>query len=366
MHWIGLYDQHDSQFNPEGLGANSRNGSRPPPVEDTPETLLPVGSIVLETTLTQGHRPQTLMAYASGGKWSLEIALRYIPGGGVTLILDHSGDTRHATVRLPYDERLDSVRITFAWDAPAQKGRLSVEDIDKGRCAVSDVPAPPPLRLADLRALTEGGNTRYITSEAAFLAISSAIEPIGPMPTLTGHSPVLTPDGEKPVAALNRGDTVYNDTGAIVPVLYRIRRTVPARGSFAPIRLRAPFFGLTRDTIVSPAQRLKLSGSEVEYLFGSEAVLANARHLTGPQTQAVRTGPVVTYHQLILPHHDAIIVSGSALESLNVGRIRRKRDLFPCTLLADIDRSRLPEHATAAFPLLRQYDALVLADQRSA
>ena len=51
------------------------------------------------------------------------------------------------------------------------------------------------------------------------------------------------------------------------------------RPIFHPIRLRAGYFGLTRDIAVSPNQKLVLRGSDVEYMFGREAVLVPARHL---------------------------------------------------------------------------------------
>lgn len=361
MTWIGLRDQYDSQFNPQGLNGDAEGVISAPPL-----ALFPVGSIVLETRLAQGQRPQTLMTYASGGDWALEIALRYVPGGGITLVLDHAGDTRHATVKLPYTERLDSLRLTYSWDAPAKRGWLCIEDIDRHRFAVTELPSPPPLRLSDLSALVHGQNACFLDAEVSFLAVSSRVEPVGPCPSLAARTPILTPDGEKPIAALNRGDTIRTDRGEVVPVLYRLTRTVPARGSWAPIRLRAPFFGLRRDVVVSPAQCLKISGNVVEYMFGSESALAKAGHLTGAQTTPVDVGPTITYHQLILPRHEAMMVAGSALESLNIARIRRDKTLFPLTLLAGMDRSRLPEHAAPVFPVLRRYDALVLAEQRSA
>ena len=67
--------------------------------------------------------------------------------------------------------------------------------------------------------------------------------------------------------------------GGVVPVLHKLDRVVPARGSLAPVRLRAPYFGLLDDVIVAPEQRLVIDGSEVEYLFNQEAVLVPARHL---------------------------------------------------------------------------------------
>lgn len=56
------------------------------------------------------------------------------------------------------------------------------------------------------------------------------------------------------------------------PILQRMTRTVPALGSFAPIRLRAPYFWLLQAVIAAPYQRLIIRGSDVEYMFGQEPI----------------------------------------------------------------------------------------------
>lgn len=361
MPWIGLWDEDTSLFDPQGLGRTPAASS------GTGPDLLTRGSIVMETKLAQGPRPQVLFSYASGGAWPVQISVQSIPGGGATLIVDQAGDIAHGTVRQTHTERLEALRFTYSWDAPRKWGRLAMEHVGGGsHFSIADVPAPPPLRLRDLRAMVCGGPGRFITPDMSFLAVSTGIEPIGPLPTLTARTPILTPTGEKPVAALRRGDTIRTDSGEIVPVLYRLSRSVPARGAFAPVRLRAPYLGLRRDIVVGPTQRLKITGSTVEYMFGTEAVLANARDLTVSTAHRVDPGPVITYHQLILARHEAVCVAGTALESLYVGRLRRKKPQLAATLLQDLDRSRLPEHRAPAYPLLRQYEALVLAEQRSA
>jgi len=75
----------------------------------------------------------------------------------------------------------------------------------------------------------------------------------------------------------------------VVPVLQTATRTVPARGSFAPIRMRAPYFGLQDDIIISPEQHVVIDGPEVEYLFSCEKVLTPARNLVNGF--AARTEP---------------------------------------------------------------------------
>ena len=137
---------------------------------------------------------------------------------------------------------------------------------------------PHPMPLGNLKTTLTDPRQREMDDDVAFVALSDEIEPLGPMPGLVGSTPVLTPDGYLPVGHLRRGDLVTTESGETVPVLQSISRRVPARGSFQPIRLRAPYFGLRRDIVVAPHQRLVIRGSQVEYMFGKEAVLVPARH----------------------------------------------------------------------------------------
>jgi Hint domain len=63
------------------------------------------------------------------------------------------------------------------------------------------------------------------------------------------------------------------------PLVHLTRRTFPSRGSFAPVVLRSPFFGLTSDILVSSDQLVLISGASVEYLFGVEEALISAASL---------------------------------------------------------------------------------------
>ncbi|MFC3118947.1 Hint domain-containing protein [Jhaorihella thermophila] len=106
---------------------------------------------------------------------------------------------------------------------------------------------------------------------------------------LPPDTPIATPEGFRAAGALRRGDTVVTAGGEIAPVLHRLDRTVPAMGRFRPIRLRAPYFGLMRDIVIAPSQRLVVRGSEVEYLFNHEAAMIEAGHLAGGKSGSTRS-----------------------------------------------------------------------------
>ncbi|MGR3617513.1 MAG: Hint domain-containing protein [Paracoccaceae bacterium] len=335
-----------------------------PGADKSPDELLVQGSLVMETRVPATNKLQPLLIYNQTGEWPLHLALHAIPGGGLSLVLDQGGMPLHQSVNHSETGRTETLRITYAWDARNRWAQLSVERPEDDRVLTVPVQSPRPLRLADAKAILKSGPSRFVSPEIEFMALSSAIEPIGPMPSLAMDTPIATPTGYVPLKRLRRGDLVLNEERQAIPVLSVISRTVPACGSFRPLRIRAPFFGLWHDVDMSPNQRLLLRGSEVEYMFGRPAVLLSTRHLVGtPRTYFPDAGDVVTYGQIILPNHEVIETAGAFTESLFVGRLRRNRELLQRTLLRDIDRHTLPEHAKPIEPVLRAFDATVLAER---
>ena len=364
MTWIALSDFETFRFTPAGLG----RGDRAPALIDTSDDALMVrGSLVIETRLPTTRRPRQLVYYSRTGEWPLHLSLQAVPGGGLTLVLDQGGDIVHRTINHSEAGRTDVLRITYSWDSQRRWGQLVLERTDREQALLVPVPAPRPMRFADALALIRPGADRYVAPDVLYLALSTVPEPVGPMPSLTSGTPIATPTGYRAVNEMRRGDTVLTPSGEIVPVLEVLSRTVPACGRFRPVRMRAPYFGLQQDITVAPSQRLVLSGSEVEYLFGRESVLVPVCHLAGGSiVTPVTTGPVVTYWQLLLPRHEAIIAAGTITESLFIGRLRRKKDQLSASILARHDRTTLPEHGHSVHPVLQAFEAIVLAEQRVA
>jgi len=364
MTWLAVSSPQSNVFDLAGLGAD-RSGTQD---EQDRDALLVRGSFVFEVRLPNSRRPEPLVLFAQDGDWPVKLALRAVPGGGVNLILEQFGAVLHRTLNPTDAGRADVLRLTYSWDAPQRWGRLTLERVDGGQAQIVELQAPRPWRLADLRAFMQPGPFRFVSPDVQYIALSDQPEPVGPMPTLASDTPIATPQGYQTLASLRRGDLVMTADGTSVPVLHAVQRQVPAIGSFQPIRLRAPYFGLLQDIDVAPSQRLVLSGSEVEYLFGQQFVLVPAQHLlaTHRAVQPRLTNPVVTYMQLVLPDHAAPLAAGSVVESLFIGRMRRDRKRLDASLLAGFDRSGLPEHGGCKYPVLRAFDATVLAERRVA
>lgn len=364
MTWLALCDHDGRRLSVRGLG-NDKNDQ--PQVEDDPRTLLTRGSIMFETRLSADGRPQLLFGYKTTFPWQRSLTFQAIPGGGIAMVQVQGKSINHAAIQRKDAGRTDVVRITYSWDSCAKWGRMTLEQPEVTTLTSVYVENPHPLSLEDVRQLMLGSGDHTFAPDMIFAAFSDQVEPIGPMPSLLPGTPLATPWGYRPADTLQRGDTVMTRNAGVVPVLQTISRTVPARGSYHPVRLRAPYFGLQQDIVVSPDQRLIIDGPEVEYLFGQEAVLVPARHLVnGFAAMAEPCGPTISYTQLLLPSHETLLAAGTALESLYIGRIRRNGQHLHGSLLHGLDRNSLPEHGKPAHHVLQWYDAIHLARQRAA
>ncbi|MFN3209841.1 MAG: Hint domain-containing protein [Roseovarius sp.] len=356
MGWIGLRDRNNGWFKPDTAA-----------LDTGADRVMHRGSLVVETRVSAETRPQTLLAFRRTWPMPGHFSIQALPQGGVVLVDAQGDDICHATLPYRGDGRLDTLRLTYSWDTALGWARLTLERPESDQVHTVAMDATLPLPIDDLNAIFAHGCNFDVDDEVTFLALSDRIEPVGPAPALTAQLPVMTDRGERPVSEIRRGDIVVTDDGQRVPVLQVVKRTVPARGSFRPIRLRAPFFKLSQDIVVSPQQRLVMHGSEVEYMFGREAVLVPARHLVNDRSAFHANGPdLVTYHHLLLPGHEAVLAAGCALESLYIGRLRRRPEAIAASLLAPFDRNRLPEHAKPVWPVLKPFEAVTLATSRAA
>ncbi|MDO6523034.1 Hint domain-containing protein [Shimia thalassica] len=364
MTWLAIADRNSQFFAANGISNSGKDAISP---EADLEQVLETGSLLMETRLSPYDRPQLLLGLERAFEHALKFSIRAIPGAGVHLVHSRGKDVFHGVLSHDSLSRTDILRITYSWDMRHRKARLAVERPDNGKAFQVILDNPLPITLSDVRELTKNRALRSISEDVFFFAVSDRIEPIGPMPGMTASTPVATPFGYRAMGDLKRGDLVETLNGNMVPVLQVVRRTVPAKGLFEPVRLRTPYFGLVQDMVVAPEQRLVIGGSRVEYMFGAEHVLVPARHLVNGSAAIRETNhALVTYTQVLLPDHEAIHAAGTFIESFNIGRIRRKRDLLRSSLLSQFEQSTLPEHSTTAFPVLRSFEALVLAEQRAA
>lgn len=333
----------------------------------TQEALIETGALVIEAPLPSDRRAATLLEVASLHPEPCLLRIQSIPGEGFSVLINSGASVFHALISHTLQARTDSFRLTLNWDAISGDGFLSIEHPGDDALFTRDLAGCIALPGAlILGALSEMRDPKVVQN-LSYIGFHQGPISVGPTPTLDYHTPVLTPHGYRKIGVMKPGDTVVSAGGDIVPVLGVFKKVTPAFGSYAPVRLRAPYFGLQSDLVMAGTQRLIVGGSDVEYTFGQDEVLIPAHHLiNGTAAIAQPATGTMTYFQLLLPENEAFIASELSLESLFIGRLRRRKDIFRHTSLATLPRNLLPEHAAAVGQILRPYEAITLAAMRAA
>jgi hypothetical protein len=331
----------------------------------TPKSQITKGALVIEAPLPSETRAMTLLEVSALHPTPSLLRVQSIPGEGFSILISSGGRVCHALISHTLRARTARFRLTLNWDAATGDGLLSVEHPGDDALFTREVTGccamPGALVLG---ALSEMRSAERRIELAGFHSGPLAI---GPSATLDYHTPVLTSFGYRKIGEIKAGETVITPSGSGVPVLGTFRTTHPGFASQAPVRLRAPYFGLQSDLVMAGTQRMIAGGSDVEYTFGQDNVLIPAQHLiNGTAAIAQPASGLVTYFQLLLPQNEAIVASDVHMESLFIGRLRRKREIFKYTTLAALPRHLLPEHAKRPHQVLRPFEAVTLAAMRAA
>lgn len=356
MSWIALTDLASPAFNIRGIGVPRNTPRMRGPMER--HEILPRGSMVIEFRANaRPGAPQALLDFRRDFEWLREMRVGVEAGGRVTVEIGQGQAQSRAVLDMPPPPREARIRLTYAWHAPQRVSRLTVEMIDEGRIYQANGYDPLPLPAADTKAIVRNGRATTISKSVEFLAFSDEIEPIGFGNGIAGGTPVETTNGPVPVEKLRLGDMVLTATAGPQPVRWIGKRRVPALGGFRPVRVRAPFFGLSRDILLAPAHRVRLGVAEAEYMLGEDEVLMPAGRLVdGRHALGEIRHRLITYHQILLDVHDCILHDGLWAESLFVGSIARREDMVLSTVLAEMPVSAIPIHRAFSRTRLADYE----------
>lgn len=322
--------------------------------------MVPRGTIMIELKPLLADPPTTLLELDTGGSDNRLISLQVLPEGFFALVIATGDGLTHGVVEGYRAGQLENLRLTYAWDIDRDWARLAVERPGQIGAEIAWIADPVPLHIEDVARIFSG-RANVMAPEIVFCAVSDQVEPIGPMPRLHADTRIATDQGDESIGGLAPGDGILTQAGKSVPVIQCLRRTLPARGSFRPIRLRAPYFGLRYDIVVSSEQALLLRGPDVEYNFGEDAVLVPALHfVSGASADWVGSGPFVQYAQPLLPRHEVILAAGAPVDSLFVGRLRNRQSVLPETAFSDLPIEAMPVHRDMAYPVLQPFEAISL------
>ena len=359
MSWVGLWSAGHGAYSPAGLGRRSTR------VVDLNGTL-PRGSLLLQFSVdvTAGH--QVVLDHAATAPERSALRIAVSPDGLLTLSRQYGSDRQTWTVATGQSGRIRDVTLILTWDAPARRARLAVEIADTGCQVIRSSRVVLPFALRDGVRLIADPRSRRLHPSVAFLAVADHVMPLGPLPALAATTPVPTPEGLQPLAQMRPGQLVTLADGSAAQLRWVGSADLPARGRFAPLRLKAPYYRATRDLVGSADQRIHLRGSEVDYLFATPAVACAIGDLSDGVTPVIPP-PRDTYRYwgFLLDRPGTLRIGGLDVEGLDVDRLRRDPALRSASVLADLPDELLPQ-AEADVPVLRGFETRTLCALRVA
>ncbi len=364
MSWIGLSDLNVAAFDPAGVHLGSNRFCEVP--EDA---ILPVGTLMFETIFTARPRmPQRLLRFEQRNGWLRSVQVVLSAEGALMVEMRQGDAVSKVQLNIASPPPETCLRITYSWDAPGRRAILTVENLDQELIYQTEAPAPLPIPLADLREIILARGNARLGRETRYVALSDQVEPVGLPAGLAAGTPVETPTGPQFIERLRLGDEVLTWNGEVRQVRWMVSREVPALGRFLPVRLRAPFYGLTRDILCAPDHRVMIAGTDAEYHLGQASVLVEAVHLVDEKSVRLEKHrePTIVYYNILLDGHECLKYAGLYAESLFVGAMGRNPELMATTSLADLPRSAMPRHTRFAMPILSGVEARSLAHSMSA
>jgi hypothetical protein len=368
MTWLFVNDfsDHSNQSPQKNSGIGHCNDNMQ--VHSAATSLLAKGSVVAEFDMgAEGRAPTRLIHFISDENWKRRFTIFLNADFSVSVEVQQGLARSYVRLSDWQVRPTGRARLTYAWDAPAKLGLLTIECLETGLASQTLFDCPIPIPRADFEKLAGGKQFTAHDSRLVSVAVSDAIEPIGPAPSICTGALVETEDGPRAIEKLQLGDLILTVNNSFQPIRWIIKQELPEAGSFRPIKLRAPYLGLSQDVTVGQKQRILFEGAEAEYLFGEDAVLIEARQLLGhPSATLLPAAFSRTYYQILLDHHECIQLCGGWSESLFVGRLAEHPQVLATSRLAQLPSSAMPVHRNYIRPMLRNYETRTLLDTLSA
>lgn len=208
----------------------------------------------------------------------------------------------------------------------------------------------------EVQSVDENGNV--LQNDVGFVTVET-------IPCFVSGTMIETVDGPRAVETLDEGDMVMTRDDGLQPLRWTGRRTVPATGKMAPIRLAANVLGQHNALMVSPLHRILVKDAVAELLFGEDEVLIAAKDLVNDTTIRPVEGGEVEYVHLMFDRHQVIYSEGLPTESFLPGPQTCKSFEAEIveeitTIFPELDVMTGEGYGPAARPLLKRYEAEAL------
>ncbi len=247
-------------------------------IQHEENALLHEGALIIEVAVPL-RGPQVLLDYRCTKGWVRALSVLHDDEGGLRIMHRQGHSMLRHVLAGPLPQEPGVARIILLWDGPSRRWTLRYERVEKSEVISASGQNPIPMAMDDLRALCARNELTKRHPAVLWFGVTSGATPPERAPWLGLRTPIRTPTGPRAAGSLHPGDMVMTrDAGA--QMLRSVRHMdLPSRGAYAPVLLRAPYFGSAHDLLVSADQMIVMSGSEVEYLFGHDEVLVESRHL---------------------------------------------------------------------------------------
>ena len=274
----------------------------------------------------------------------------YANGTRIVDVLDNDINSTGGTLTITH---LNGVAVTIGTTVTLPSGETVTLNADGTLTVVGD---------ADV----DGINFTY-GIESSTGATDIGIVTVDTIPCFVAGTMILTPKGEVAVESLKAGDLVMTHDDGAQPLRWIGQRSVAAKDSFAPVRIKAGTFGDHRDLLVSPQHRVLIRDSLAELLFGEAEVLVAAKDLINDRTVRIQEGGDVTYVHLLFDRHQVIFSEGLTTESFLPGPQTShafEQDVIDeiCALFPEIDPDTGLGYSPSARRTLRGYEARILTN----
>lgn len=185
------------------------------------------------------------------------------------------------------------------------------------------------------------------------------------IPCFVSGSMIDTADGPRAVEGLVAGDMILTRDDGPQPLRWIGKRSVPAQGKMAPIRIPENALGEHGEVMVSPLHRILVKDALAELMFGEDEVLIAAKDLVNDHSIRAIEGGDVEYVHLMFDRHQVIYSEGLASESFLPGPQTTKSfeaEIIEeiTTIFPELDVTTGEGYGPAARPLLKRYEAEAL------